>query len=119
MASYGSCRIDFDVVGTDGFRVGVLRGELDAGTLDEVRSALAEVVEGHAHLVLDLEDLTFLSAAGVRLFLDVRADCRARGGDLTVRNPRPLALRVFTITKTDDLLERGRDTPTSSTEPAS
>ena len=72
-------------------------GEIDIATIGALRMAFAEVLEASApdRLVVDLARVTFLSAAGVRVFVQVDRRLR-RDGALFVIDPiSPVAERVM------------------------
>jgi anti-sigma B factor antagonist len=82
----------------DGVVVVRIRGFLDAHTapsLDgELRRALAG---GAARVVVDLEGLTYISSAGLGVFLSYVEPLRDRGGDLRLCALLPKVQRVFDI----------------------
>lgn len=82
-----------------------LAGELDiasAGRLREVTSMLSE--RDLANLCLDLTDLEFLDAAGLRALLATHALVTGHGGRLVLTGLRPLARRVLRITGLHEVL---------------
>lgn len=50
----------------DGSRLLRLRGELDLATVDKLRDAVKESLDGSRHLVLDLSGLAFIDSSGLR-----------------------------------------------------
>ncbi len=82
----------------DGVTVVKVQGFLDAHTapsLDrELRRALAA---GAARVVVDLEELTYISSAGLGVFLSYVEPLRDRGGDLRLCSLLPKVQRVFDI----------------------
>lgn len=48
-----------------------LSGELDMASAKSLHEALEPVVRGDAHIVLDLEELTFIDSSGIRALLDL------------------------------------------------
>lgn len=50
------------------------------------------------HVILDCASLEFISSSGLRLFLSLRKQSIAKGGDITIRNLCPEVKQVFTIT---------------------
>jgi anti-anti-sigma factor len=61
-----------------------VRGDLDAATEPQLTHVLSELARTDGRLVLDLRELSFIDASGLRLLL--RADAHAR------RNGRQLSL---------------------------
>lgn len=80
-----------------------LRGELDLSSVDVLRAALAEAAccMRSRSLVLDLDELEFMDATGLRLFLEAarRSDMR-----VSIRSPRPQVWRLFEVTGLAGLL---------------
>jgi anti-anti-sigma factor len=64
-----------------------VRGELDVATASDLAGALNDVLSSESTLVVDLADLTFVDAAGLRVILRA-ADACHEGGRLTLVNAR-------------------------------
>ena len=90
-------------------------GELDLAGAPILERAVQEAAHsGSSPLVLDLKDLTFIDAAGLRALM--RAD-EALGGRLVVRSPGPDVLRVLIIAGADQrLCLEPRRSPTGSAD---
>ena len=89
------CEVHVSVDG-DGSLVLRVVGELDLATISVLRDALASVpLIGQRRVVLDVSDLTFISAAGVRVALDAQRVLSRHGGQLVLRGPSSLFLRVL------------------------
>ena len=76
-----------------------LRGELDlvtAATADEVVAQILR--DPHPDVILDLTDLTFLSAAGVVPLVQLVARLKEAGRQLTVRGATRLVGLVLSLT---------------------
>lgn len=76
-----------------------VRGEID---LDNAH-LLPELVDGLGdlalqRLVLDLAQVTFFGAAGVRALLETRRAVTGKGGRLIVTNPAPVVRAVLAAT---------------------
>ena len=80
-----------------------LDGRLDTTTapdLDrEIHTSLADVTG----LVLDLEGLTYISSAGLRILLSAQKIMNKQGS-MVLRNVRPEIMEIFVITGFDDIL---------------
>ena len=75
----------FSVAPTDDRTTFCLRGELDLATVPILMEAVADAPATTRGLVLDLDGLTFLDAAGIRALLDL---ARVREGQLLwLRHP--------------------------------
>ena len=75
----------------------VVAGELDQCTAPQIRRQLDEIVndQGVIHLVLDLENLTFMDSSGIGVLLGRLRALQARGGTLTVKNMQPPIEKLF------------------------
>ena len=92
---YASFRVDgFDRQGQLELR---LVGELDIGTADRLRSALAEVTGRGSTIVLDLSGLDFIDSSGLHELVVALKRERAAGGDIVLREPSPQTRRVLEI----------------------
>lgn len=80
-------------------------GEIDIDTIDELRRTLGEVLEaGFARIVLDLRQLCFIDAAGLRAILDAEAASRSGGIEFAlIQGPRAVQ-HLFELTTTDATL---------------
>ena len=93
-------------VDDDGGIVLRIVGELDLATVAVVRDAVESVpLIGVPRLVLDVTDLSFISAAGVRVALDAQRRLTQHGGRLVLRGPNALVRRVLQATRLDDQFE--------------
>jgi len=74
-----------------------IAGEIDLATIGALRTAFAEILEIWApeRLVLDLACVTFLSAAGVRVFVQVGNRMRRDGAMFAIDPVSPVADRVL------------------------
>ncbi len=76
-------------------------GELDMATTDTLEAEHEQVVaRGFRHVVIDLRDLEFIDAAGLRLLLALSARARADGRRLSIIQGPPAVRRVFELTGT-------------------
>jgi anti-anti-sigma factor len=76
----------------------VLRGELDLAGTPRLEAALqAATAAGHERIVLDLRRLAFIDATSVGLIERTKRQLRARGDELTLRNPRRQVRRVIEL----------------------
>ena len=76
-----------------------LVGSLDTATAPQLEAALRPILaEAGTHLVIfDLEDLEFLSSAGIRVLLAARKNLKARDGIFAMRNLQPQIRKVFEV----------------------
>jgi anti-anti-sigma factor len=75
-----------------------LAGSLDALTAEQVQSFIETQFEGgQQQLILDLNEVDFMSSSGVRLLLDVLRTSRAMGGDLRLAAAQPGVERTLGV----------------------
>ena len=83
-----------------------LHGDQDITTAPVVADTLARVIAmDDADLVVDLRDVTFLSAAVIRLLVRSRALTDRYHRSMTLRAPSPCAARVLAICGLTDFVE--------------
>jgi anti-sigma B factor antagonist len=81
-----------------GWAVLSVGGEVDAYTADELDRVVGEVVQrGHARLVLDLERVTFLDSAGLRVLVAAQRLVGDRDGAMRLVGANTDVLRVFRV----------------------
>ena len=76
----------------------------------ETAGALAEALNGqmkagNLSLVVDLDQLDYMSSAGLRVLLAVLKDARPQGGDLRLANLNEDLQTLFELTKLDTLFQ--------------
>ena len=81
-----------------------LVGELDAGTVPQVRDYLESVLRP-GRLVLDLRDVTFLDCAGIETLVRTHERVRRRGGWLCLTEVPHHVRWLLGITGTEALLD--------------
>jgi anti-sigma B factor antagonist len=104
------CRVTRDGDGTAIY----VRGDVDIATADE----LDQVLRRHsgARLVIDLSELTFCDARGLRVLLAAALIRRRDGDRLVLREPSSMILRLLEITNTACHFEILRWDPTTICE---
>lgn len=74
-------------------------------TCPQLRAALTELVDrGVYHLVIDLEQVSFLDSSGIGVLISVLRCIREHGGSLRLTAPRPHVRRVLELTGITTLL---------------
>jgi anti-anti-sigma factor len=83
-----------------------LLGEMDLSVLGSVDREMRRAESGDAaRIVLDLEELEFLDASGIRLLLHLNARSRSNGGRLCMTRARSRQVqRVIDLTGAGDVL---------------
>ncbi|HXI72873.1 MAG TPA: STAS domain-containing protein [Verrucomicrobiae bacterium] len=77
-----------------------LTGSLDTATAPELERQLSAVLTGPVKdIVFDLQQLKFLSSAGIRIFAATRKTLQERGGQTAFVNLQPQIEVVFEVIK--------------------
>lgn len=75
-----------------------IEGFLDAHTAPEFEKAIEQAVQaGHVRLVVDCARLTYISSAGLGVFMSFLEEVRERGGDLKVAALDANVYQVFEV----------------------
>ena len=75
-----------------------LRGEADRATLHVVEDVLSDVItDGDGDVVVDLAQMEFIDAAGLRALLRARETLERSGRQLTIRSPSRIAARLLGV----------------------
>ena len=91
--------IDIQQKGANAYRV-VLNGSLDSITSPDLDAQLDAAFSGHvAMVVFDMEHLTFISSAGLRVIFKTLKKLKANDGRVGVSKMSPSVRKVFEIVK--------------------
>ena len=75
-----------------------LEGYLDAHTAPEFENAVQrEIDAGHRKLIVNCAGLTYISSAGLGVFMSFLEELREQGGDIKICGPTPKVLQVFEL----------------------
>ena len=76
-----------------------LSGELDHHTADNTRQALDDIIKkyAHAHLVLDLKNLSFMDSSGLGVILGRYKKLKAQGSSMYIKNANKQIEKVFNV----------------------
>ena len=80
-----------------------LEGRLDTTTAPELEAALNEALDGVEALTIDLEQLEYISSAGLRVLLSAQKRMMKQG-EMKVINPNEVVMDVFSLTGFDSIL---------------
>lgn len=82
----------------EGVRILALDGYLDAHTAPEFEKAIEdEVADGHIRIVADCSRLTYISSAGLGVFMSFIEEIRERKGDIKIAAVQPKVFQVFDV----------------------
>jgi anti-sigma B factor antagonist len=75
-----------------------LKGYLDAHTAPDLESAFQKLVdEDKFKIVVNFKDLSYISSAGLGVFMGFIEDIRKNGGDIKLTNMTPKIFRIFDL----------------------
>ena len=96
----------------DDLTILALEGYLDAHTAPEFENAVQRELEaGHKRLIVDCEKLTYISSAGLGVFMSFIEEIRESGGDIKICGAQPKVLQVFEILGFPELFDILPDVP--------
>lgn len=74
-----------------------LSGELDHHTAEELRTKITEIIDNTKimHIVLNLENLTFMDSSGLGVILGRYKQIKNNGGEMVVCSISPSVKRLF------------------------
>ena len=91
-----------------------LEGYLDAHTAPAFESAVQEEIDaGHKQLIVNCEQLTYISSAGLGVFMSFIEELREAGGDIKICGATPKVLQVFEILGFPALFDLLPDVPSA------
>ncbi len=81
-------------------------GRLDTVAAQQIEETITPLLE-HADktIILDCGKMPFISSSGLRIFLKIRKEVAAKGGQMFLRNINPDVMQVFKMTKLDGVFE--------------
>ena len=96
----------------DGIQVLGLDGYLDAHTAPNFESAIQQHLEaGRIRIVVDCGKLTYISSAGLGVFMSFIEEIRELGGDIKLASITPKVYQVFEVLGFPDLFQIEADLP--------
>jgi anti-sigma B factor antagonist len=85
--------------GGDSWPVVRVAGEVDIETSPALEEQLQSVLDqGHASVVVDLGEVTFMDSTGLSALIGGLRRCQAIGGELRLVSPRPNVRKVLEVT---------------------
>ena len=82
-----------------------LEGRLDTTTAPDLEALLKRHLPTLKELTVDIENLDYLSSAGLRVLLFAQSGIQVNGGTMVVCHPNELVQEVFDVTGFGDLLD--------------
>ena len=83
---------------TQNINVLELKGDLDAHTTPELEKAFQTLLDAKKYnIVVNCKDLTYISSAGLGVFMEYIEDVRKNNGDIKLSNMSPKVYNVFDL----------------------
>lgn len=83
-----------------------LGGRVDGFTSPALEKRISEIIErGHHRVLLDCENMEYISSAGLRVILVSAKKCQSEGGKLAVCSLRPACKSVMEVSGFLNMLE--------------
>lgn len=79
-------------------------GRIDTTTAPELDKTIKNSIENTSELILDFENLDYISSAGLRVILSAQKTMNQQGGKMKVTNVNEIVAEVFEITGFADIL---------------
>lgn len=76
----------------------LLSGKLDTNSAPETEAILKKVSDEFDTVVLNLENLTYISSAGLRVIKIIYMAMKKKEGELRIKNAGKMVMEVFEIT---------------------
>jgi anti-sigma B factor antagonist len=90
--------MNIDIRESQGIQIIAFEGNLDTNTSPEAETKINELIEaGEQKLLVNFEQLNFISSAGLRILLATFKKLNASGGDLRICSLNPTVQEVFHI----------------------
>lgn len=97
-----------------GVRILALDGYLDAHTAPQFENAIFdEIKAGHQRIVVDCARLTYISSAGLGVFMSFIEELREAGGDIKLSALTPKVFQVFEVLGFPELFDILDTTPSA------
>lgn len=81
-----------------------MSGRLDTTTAPRLEAELQDCLVGTEELILDLEDLDYISSAGLRVLLATQKKMKASAGTMKLIRVSETVMEIFQITGFTDIL---------------
>ncbi len=98
----------FEVIRRDQNHISILeiKGYLDAHTAPDFERAIQEVLENKRYkIVVDFSDLSYISSAGLGVFMGFIEDVRKNGGDIKLARLNERVFKIFDLLGFPNLYE--------------
>jgi len=92
--------MEIDVTQSSGVAIVAPSGDLDMATVQDVRRALAGLLDrGQSRLLVDLDDVGYIDSSGIGALIGAMKQARAAGGDVRLCALQDDVRAIFEITR--------------------
>lgn len=95
--------MDLKITGSDGAVTISVKGKLNTTTAPQFNSETEKALDGAKSAIIDLNDLEFISSAGIRSIMTIRS--RMGGENVRIINANGLVREVFEVSGISAILE--------------
>ncbi len=97
--------MEITVADKDDIKLVYLIGSLDTNTSTNAEAKFKELLDGNTRkIVVNLEQLEYISSSGLRVLLGTAKKLKASGGDLRLCRPNDIVQEVFDISGFSSIL---------------
>ena len=97
--------MEITVADKDGIKLVYLIGSLDTNTSPNAEAKFKELLDGNTRkIVVNLEQLEYISSSGLRVLLGTAKKLKASGGDLPLCHSNDIVQEVFDISGFSSIL---------------
>ena len=79
-------------------------GRIDTVTSPELENGVKDSLDGITKIVLNFEQVEYISSSGLRVLLSLHKTMTAKGGELVISKPAEMVTEVFEVTGFADIL---------------
>jgi stage II sporulation protein AA (anti-sigma F factor antagonist) len=91
-----------------GHAIATVAGEIDISTVSRLRVRLFELADSSRHVVIDLDQVSFIDSAGLSALVGAANRTAAHGGSLRAVCTRPKIRKLFRLTGLDSRIPLAR-----------
>ena len=96
----------FDVKEENGGMTAIIRGRLDTPASVKAQQEIVPLLDNaDKEIILNCEELEYISSSGLRLFLTIRKESAAKGGKVVIEHINDEIKKVFMMTGFFNLFE--------------
>ena len=81
-----------------------IAGRIDTATSPELDSGIKSSLDGITKVILNFEQVEYISSAGLRVLLSLHKTMSANDGELVISKPTEMVSEVFEVTGFSDIL---------------